>query len=358
MPIPVYYCRYNTARQIAATLLLIAAALLSGPAAAREITDMAGRKIDIPDSIERPLGAQPPITALLYILAPDMVHALNMPFTPGSESFLRPGTENLPIIGSAMGHGRQINPETLLALKPDVAFAWKNAFSDLDPSGIEAPFRKTGIPVVYIKLDTLADWPPALEYVGRLLGREARAKMLADYIRQAMSKVQKATAGIPPSRQVTVYYAETPDGLSTDCNTSFHSEPIALAGGDNVYHCTLKTMMGQERIDMERILMWNPQVIVVQDQMFFDNVALDQRWSRVEAVKSGRLLNVPRKPMNWLDRPPSFTRALGIQWLAHELYPDRFRIDMRAETRNFYRLFFGVELSDVQLTDLLNTHRP
>lgn len=334
-------------------VILLPALLFAAAAQSREVTDMAGRKVAVPDAITRPFGAAPPLTALLYALAPDRVRALNMPFTPGSESFLRPGVSQLPVLGSAMGHGKQINPEALLALKPDVAFTWKNEVSDLDPAGIEAPFRKAGVPVVYIKLDTLADWPPAFEYVGKLLGREARGKALADYIRQAMARVEKATAAIPPAQRVKVYYAETPDGLATDCDTSFHTEAIELAGGYNVYRCVQKTMLGQERVDLERILAWDPQVVIAQDLLFLQNAETDARWQRIAAFKTGLVLDVPRKPMNWLDRPPSFMRAIGIQWLAKELYPKQLPIDLRAETRTFYQLFFGVKPTDAELDALL-----
>ena len=43
------------------------------------------------------------------------------------------------MVGSAMGHGRQVNPETLLVLKHDLALAWHNGYSDLDPEQIEPP---------------------------------------------------------------------------------------------------------------------------------------------------------------------------------------------------------------------------
>ncbi|MDD5365616.1 MAG: ABC transporter substrate-binding protein [Gallionellaceae bacterium] len=346
-------CAQLIFRHVLAVLLPLLAA---APVQAREVVDMAGRTVTVPEVVERPFGAAPPLTALLYALDPSLVRALNMAFTPGSEHMLRPGTLALPVLGSAMGHGKQVNPEALLALQPDLALGWLNGNSDLPPAGIEAPFRKVGVPLVYVRLDTLADWPPAFEYVGRLVGRAARGKALADYIRGAMARVAKATAGIPAAQKVRVYYAETPDGLASDCHTSFHAETIALAGGDNVYRCSQKTMVGQERVDMERVLLWNPQVIVAQDPLFLGNAATDARWQRIAAFKSGRVLDVPRKPMNWLDRPPSFMRALGIQWLANAFYPDRFKVDMRAETRDFYRLFFGVELSKTDLDELLDRH--
>lgn len=338
-------------------LVFLAFLFALGGAQAREVVDMAGRTVSVPDVAERPFGAAPPLTALLYALDPSLVHALNMPFTPGSGRMLRPGTLDLPVLGSAMGHGKQVNPEALLALKPDLALAWLNGKSDIAPVGIEAPFRKVGVPLVYVRLDTLADWPAAFEYVGRLVGREARGRELADYIRAAMARVDQAVADVPEERRTTVYYAETPDGLATDCDHSFHAEPIALAGGANVYRCVQKTMMGQERVDMERVLLWNPQVIVAQDPHFLASAAQDPRWQRIAAFKSGRVLDVPRKPMNWLDRPPSFMRALGIQWLANAFYPDRYATDMRAETRRFYHLFFGVDLTESELDELLGASR-
>ena len=47
-------------------------------------------------------------------------------------------------------------------------------------------------------------------------------------------------------------------------------------------------------------------------------------------------------------------RLLGIKWLFNLLHPDRFAVDMLAETRSFYRLFLGVELTEVQAMEVLN----
>ena len=45
--------------------------------------------------------------------------------------------------------------------------------------------------------------------------------------------------------------------------------------------------------------------------------------------------------------------ALQIQWAAKTLHPDRFKdIDMRAEARNFYKVFFHYALSDADLDQI------
>jgi iron complex transport system substrate-binding protein len=58
---------------------------------------------------------------------------------------------------------------------------------------------------------------------------------------------------------------------------------------------------------------------------------------------------IPDLPLNWFDRPPSFMRFLGLQWLAHRLYPQRFSVDLHGESRRFYKQFLGVELDEAQL---------
>ena len=53
--------------------VLVIIALLTSflPAAARTITDAAGRSVEIPDKIERVLAAGPPASVLVYVLAPE-----------------------------------------------------------------------------------------------------------------------------------------------------------------------------------------------------------------------------------------------------------------------------------------------
>jgi len=52
----------------------------------------------------------------------------------------------------------------------------------------------------------------------------------------------------------------------------------------------------------------------------------------------------------WYERP---CRALGAQWLANLFYPDLYPFDVRRETRDFYRMFFGVTPTDADINNLL-----
>ena len=127
-----------------------------------------------------------------------------------------------------------------------------------------------------------------------------------------------------------------------------------MAHADNVHHCQQSTHQGMEKISLEQIIAYHPQLILALDRTFAAHAASNPAWRNVDAVKAGRIVVVPRTPFNWLDRPPSFMRALGIQWLANMFYPDHYPFDLRAETKAFYKLFVGVDISDAEVDKIVN----
>jgi iron complex transport system substrate-binding protein len=108
-----------------------------------------------------------------------------------------------------------------------------------------------------------------------------------------------------------------------------------------------------EKISMEQLLLYDPEVILVKEKTFFAGMSTDPRWQNIRAVKSGRVYLIPHVPFNWFDRPPSFMRLLGIKWLLNVLHPDRYHIDMVEEARAFYHLFLGVDLSEKDAQEIL-----
>lgn len=336
-------------RQACALLLL--ALVLSGHVAAREITDLLGHKVNIPDTVNRIYGADPPTNVLLHVLAPDKMAGVSFPIHPRARRFHPPGMLALPVLGGSFGAGQQANAETVLASKPDLVLAWKMPFGDI-ASKREA-FERLGLPVVFVKLDGLADWPAALRFVGDLLGRETAAASTAAYVEKTLARLADGVGKVPVEKRPRIYYAEGADGLATDCHRSFHTEAIELAAGHNVHRCQQKDRMGMERVSIEQVLTYDPDIVIVQDRAAVQVIRNDPRWRNVRAVKAGRVHGVPHWPYNWIDRPPSVMRALGAQWLASLFYPDRFRFERHREVREFYRLFLGVTLTDADIDELM-----
>lgn len=320
---------------------------------AREITDMAGRKVTVPDTIRRVFSGSPPSTYMLYAIDPGLLVGLNYAPREEEKRFLRPEYTRLPVTGGIFGQSRSINMEALLALKPDLVLLWNWKDGGVGLQMAER-LHKSGIASVFVDLEHLDKCPEAFIFLGDLVGRAERGRVLANYARDALRKVSAIAAAIPDRERRTVYYAEGTDGLATERETSVHAELINLAGGKNVHHGEALDNMGMEKISLEQILIYNPQVIVAQERTFFDSVTNDKRWQGIRAVKERQVLMIPHVPFNWFDRPPSFMRLLGLKWLTNRLYPKRYPLDIVKETKEFYRLFLGVDLTSRDVKEILH----
>jgi iron complex transport system substrate-binding protein len=310
----------------------------------REITDMFGRKFSIPDRPQRVYSVSPPMTNLLYAIDPTMLAGLTVPVREWEKKYLDKRMQSLPVLGGWYGQGNTPNIEMILKVMPEIIVVQKFS-SAFNSKTSETIMNTVPAPVVGVGLTTVFDYPEAILYLGRLLGREARAKELASYARKNISDVTTFSAGIPEKNKVSVYYAEGVDGLNTDCDTSMHTELINLAGGRNVHHCKDRDMFGMEKISFEQIMLYNPDVILVFEDTFYRSIFADSRWQQIKAVRNKRVYLIPNQPFNWFDRPPSFMRLLGAKWVASLLYPERFKVDMVKETQQFFKLFLRVNLT-------------
>jgi iron complex transport system substrate-binding protein len=98
-----------------ALLVVIAAA-----AQARTVTDSAGRKVEVPDKIERVFAAGPPASILIYMLAPEKMTGWPNPPTPEERPYIAPQYRDLPALGRLTGRGGTANLEVVLKSKPDL----------------------------------------------------------------------------------------------------------------------------------------------------------------------------------------------------------------------------------------------
>ncbi|MEA5112800.1 MAG: ABC transporter substrate-binding protein [Geobacteraceae bacterium] len=338
-------------KRLVISLVLVMLLFPTGAEAAR-ITDMYGHGVTLPSRITRVLGASPPVTYMVYTLDPSLLVGLNSSPDDDLRRFLRPETMKLPVVGGFGGQGKNFNAEVLLSLRPDLVLAWSPRSSTLNPR-VEQALASAGIPCACVKLDNMSDYPAAYEFLGSLLGRKKRGKQLASHFRTELNKLKTFSARIPEGKRVSVYFAEEEDGLTTVSSDSVHGEALALAGGRNVYRKQSGSRRVKDRISIEQVIVLNPEVIIAQDESFFNEVYRDPRWSRIKAVRTRRVYLIPDTPFDWMDRPPSFLRLLGAKWLADVLYPRVARVNMVSETRKFYQMFFGANLSEAQVRAIL-----
>lgn len=333
-----------TIRRFTVPSVLLCLCLALAPARAREVTDMAGRTVTVPDHV-RGIYAMSHSLAIVTALAPDLLVGLPFPFkrNPEAERYLPARYASLPLLDG--------NLEQLKALAPDFALGWTTPAFVRDRVG---QFDRIALPAVLVDVDRQEQYPATFRFLGRLLGREERAEALASHLERLMAETAAMVAALPAERRLRVYYAESIDGLTSQCDSSDRSDVIVRAGGVNALHCTNPlTPADNMPVDLETLLAADPDVIVTRFAQTARTIAADPRWAQVRAVRSGRVYAVPAVPFNWFDRPPSFMRALGARWLFERLYPDHAAGTLAEETRRFYQLFFALAPSEEDLDRIL-----
>lgn len=323
---------------------------------AAEVTDMSGRKVVLPEKVERSFASAPPMGLLSYILAPETMTAMNLPLDSNfyfkNTKYIDASLKKLPVVGGWHGNSKGANMETLLSLKPQVILAWK---SDFVMKEVEKTFAKFNIPVFFITEDSVEDEPSAIRAAGVALKKEERAELLAKDAETRLSYVAKIRDAIPKDKRPKVYYAEGADGLSTECEGSFHYSPFKFAGVRPAFECAQKTMVGMEKVSIEQILSSNPDIIVASDEAFYKTIYQDPKWAALKAVKTKKVYLAPKDPVNILDRPPSFMRILGVEWLASIIYPKEYKKDILRETASFYKLYLRKEPSKNDAAKILGS---
>ncbi len=315
----------------------------------QEVTDHAGRKLELPNDIKNVYSTSPIGTMLMYTFDDKMVSGVNVIISDAEKAYLTDYYVNLPHLGGWYGKGNQGNIEEIIKAAPDVVLASGTDQGSIDQA--EQLQKQLNIPVVLVKSD-LQDLPETYRFLGKLFNREDRGDELASYTEAALDQAKEITAKIPEDKKIRVYYAEEQDGLHTDPSGSSHSQLIDLCGGINVADCEITPGYGRTAVTIEQVMQWAPELIICSvdngyaDSSSYHTVTTDSKWSTIPAVKSGLVFETPMQPQNWFDRPPSVNTIIGIKWVHSILYPEYVNYDIKEETKDFYKLFYHVELSD------------
>ncbi|MGC9350506.1 MAG: ABC transporter substrate-binding protein [Sulfurovum sp.] len=300
---------------------------------------------------QKVFGSSPPMTYLLYALNPDKMIGVNFSAknmnNHASEKFLRKSFLELPVIGSFPAASAGANLETILKYSPDLILLWEDI-----PflSKFSEEIKKTNIPTLTVPFREIDSMPSSILLVARAIGEEERGEELARYTKERMAYVKSSLSG---TRPVRYYYAEGNDGLATECDRSIHVEALNYAGGENVHKCMQSNLRGLERISFETLIGYDPEVIIAQNRMVYKEIYSNPLWKHLKAVKNHRVHLVPNTPFNWIDRPPSFMRIIGIEWLAKMFHPEVYRVDLHAQIAAFYKLFLGVDPTKEEIALIL-----
>ena len=318
------------------------------------ITDMAGRTVTIPTQINTVVATDPPMTTIIYMLAPEKLGGMNFQWTTEEIEYVPSEYQNIPNIGGWYGSNTG-NYEQFIATNPDIII---ESISELggDNTTIEDQQEKFGtIPLIAVTDNTdVTKIDETIRFIGQIIGAEDTANQLCEYNDKYLNIVKETNSSIPDNERRTVYYAEGEDGLSTDPNGTAHAQLISLCGGYNVADIESQEGEGQIQVSIEQVVKWNPQVIIANDPTFYNKIYTDPTWSTIDAVKNHQVYLSPQSPFKWIDRPPGANIIIGVPWMAKVLYPEYYQdINLHDATHEFYSQFYHIDLSDQQITDIL-----
>ena len=324
-----------------------------------QITDMLNRNVQVPAHINKVLATSPPLTNMVYMLAPDKLAGWNSNLTSEAKQYTPEKYQNLPVVGGWYSTF-QGNPETFLSLNPDVILDDFSVMGNSSPSIDDMQKKMGSVPVVATKSSTnVTNYTSSIQFMGKVLGAQQQADKMVSFYNKVMNQVNGTASAIPEDQKVKVYYAEGAAGLQTDPKGSQHSQLIELCGGINVAQVPLKQGNGMSSVSMEQVLQWNPDIIITNNAQFYNSVTTNSSnsssWNDVNAVKNHKVYLAPTAPLGWFDRPPGVNTIIGIPWTAKVLYPDKFKdIDMNSLTKEFYSDFYHVTLTDNDVKNIMS----
>ena len=321
----------------------------------REITDMAGREVTVPaaEDIESVFSTGPVAAIFMYMVAPDKLLGWNYELNDVEKSIILEKYHDLPNFGM----GDAINYEAVIAANPTIALNC-GKINDAMVSDCDALSKSLGIPVIAVD-NELNNSAEAFRFMGELLGVEDHAEELAEYSEKIFTDIA-SLADIPEDEKVSVYFGNGEDSLETAPRGSQHAQILDAVNVTNVADLELGDG-SRVQISAEQLLAWNPDVIVVNGEPKADksgnsaaeDILSNPDYASLKAVQDNKVYGTPNAPFSWVDRPAGPNRLIGMRWLSAVVYPEYIKCDVNEEIREFFNLFYHVDLSDEQLENVL-----
>jgi iron complex transport system substrate-binding protein len=318
--------------------------------AGRVVTDLAGRDVTVPNTVERLIALGPGSLRLVaYLGATDRIVGIE-DFEKRRESglYVRPYAStlneeflSLPVVGAG-GPGAFPDPEKVLMCRPDLIVT-----IGIDPAQLENLQAKTGVPAVYLSYGELGVWREearhSLSLLGKLLGVTERADRLNEYIASLEEDLKKRTANIDQEKKPSIYFGGISYKGSHGLNSTQGEYPPAVMAGARNLADTLGRS-GHFFVDKEQILVWNPDFIFVDagSRLILNEDFEENRdfYRLLNAVDSGRMLSL--LPYNYYN-PNMELALLNAYFIGKSLYPDRFSdVDIESKAGEIMEMFLGI----------------
>ena len=341
-----------------AVFMLLISILVSSPACSSNppgttgptitVTDSIGREVEVPENVER--------IAALYSFAGYAVCVLGggnalvaVPSGLKRDILL---VEIFPEIANASvpRQGGTINAEELQRIDPDVVIVRNDTVAD--EKELEK-LDRTGIPYIVIDFSTMEQQRQAIDIIGTAIGKSTEAAAFNDYYVDLIERVDDVVGDMPEGEKLRLHHAEN-EALRATHQTSVVADWTSAAGVINVSEGQDLQLFGNDYYaSIEQILLWDPEVTIVNEPAAYSLITGSEQWSGITSVQEGRVYQLPNGITRW-GHPGSIETPLALLWTAKTVYPDMFtNVDMEEEVYYFYNTFFSLELDEEMIETVL-----
>lgn len=308
-----------------------------------EFTDSLGRTVQVPAEITRVAVTGPLAQIVVFSAAPERMVALASDWSEDAQNYIDTDYYNLPVLGQLYGGTADMNVEELAKADPQVIIDIGQTKLEM-AADMDSIQRQAGIPTVHISAD-LDSMDTAYQMLGDLLGIRERTDVLADWCVDAWTRTQAIMETVGQENKVSVLYCLGDLGCNVIARDSYHSTVLDLVT-DNMAAVDTPSSKGTgNEVNMEQMLLWDPEVILFAPNSMYAYVQEDPLWKNMTAIENGTYYEVPYGIYNWMGFPPSIQRYLGMLWLTELLYPEYTDYDLYEEVNEFYALFFHCEIT-------------
>ena len=259
---------------------------------------------------------------------------------------LVPGINHLPVPAK----GGIINIEALLNTQADIVFLKP------ETATITAEIKKLqrfNLPYFVAGYHSMEEQMGIIENMGKAIGCGEKALAYTRYYREMIHRVRSRTAHIPKAKRVRLYHSVN-EPRRTDAPGTIEADWTTACGVNNVsVGASLQGKGNKNFAGIEQILLWNPEVIIVNEDGVDQLILNDKKWSPIQAVQNNRVFSIPVGISRW-GHPGGLETPLAILWTAKKVYPHLFQdIDLKQEITVFYHTFFNLDLDGSLIDKIL-----
>ena len=240
--------------------------------------------------------------------------------------------------------------ETYLSRGVDIVFAPEKYIAD--------GLKEHGVKALNVSLYGTPDFSGYVYFFADLVKQIWDSEEVAQKVDAWKDKMQSAISNIQTElakhndAQRTVYYVrgDKNNGVGyTDTIGSFTEYAYRVLGVT-----PLNDQFNTNKPSAEEVCAQNPDVFVVGGiyQKTLINALQEEPYKNLDAVKNGQVFNIPIG-LTMFEQLGVFSPVF-LYDQANKLYPDYFEFDVKTQIQELSREFFGVELTDAEVQNMLN----